>query len=255
MKDFEEREEELEEDFASGGATVKAHRIGRIFKIIFYIFVYSIMAFLILRMCTNGEPAEIDKLIVNKPMAEAYRNDGKLECFYQKYDEYTVDEENYGYFGITKTVIIPKIEQIQIVFRYNRSTLEYLPIDYPELCPEVPSRDEVLYDISLVKVIDLTPDNTEDNDDKNFLKYERYFPTADATVSMQKGLHNYFRYVFEGVTTEDALEIYIDIYYNKDIDYEEDAYGSVRVFSAERYTHTYSLTARDKRALKKFEKE
>ena len=34
MKDFEEKEELLEEDFESGGATVTVHRIGRVLKIL-----------------------------------------------------------------------------------------------------------------------------------------------------------------------------------------------------------------------------
>lgn len=257
MKDFEEREEELEEDFASGGATVMAHKVSRVFRIIFYTFVYTIIALIMLRMCTNGSPAEIDTMIVNDRLAELYAESGNsLSVFNQKYDEYTIEEDkNYGYFGITKSVIIPDAEQIQIVFRYNRSTLEYLPQDYPELCPEVPSRDELHYDVSLVKVIDLTPENKEDNDKEEFLKFERYFPTKELTVAKQKGLHNYFRYVFEDISTDDALAVYVDIYYNKAIDYEGESYGQVKIYDKSRSDHIYTLSSRDKKALKNYGKK
>ena len=255
MNEFEQREAELEEDFASGGATVGMHRFWRIMKIIFFVFVYAVIAALLLRMCSNGTPKDMERITVNDELYEAYQNEGKdLLLQYQKYDEYTTEDENYGYFGVVQAVIIPSVDQVQIVFRYNNSTLDYLPLDYPELCPESPSRDEVLYDVSLVKVIDLTPENAEDNEKDEFLKYERYFPTDSLTSSKQSSLHNYFRYVFEDVSLDDALYVYVDIYYNKAIDYESDAYGSIRIFDASRYTHTYAMTSNDRRAFKNYKK-
>ena len=256
MKDFEEKEELLEEDFESGGATVTVHRIGRVLKIIFSVIVYSVIAFLVLRVCTDGkEPADVDSLIVTKELAEIYKTNGKLECIYQKYDEYTMEEENYGYFGVTDTVIIPDADQIQIVFRYNNSTLERLPEDYPELCPDVPSRDLVLYDVSLVKIIDTTPDTEEDNKEEGVLVKERYYPEKDLTTSDKTALHSYFRYVFEDIDVSDALEVYVDIYYIEALDYESDPYGSVRIYVNDRYNHTYSLSSKEKRSLKNFSVE
>ena len=253
MKDFEEKEELLEEDFESGGATVGVHRVGRVLKIIFSVIVYSIIAFLVLRVCTDGnEPADVESIIVTKDLAEIYQKSGKLDCIYQKYDEYTMGEKNYGYFGVTDTVIFPEADQIQIVFRYNNSTLEHLPEDYPELCPQVPSRDTVLYGVSLVKVIDTTPDTEEDNEAEGVLIKERYFPESDLTTSDKTTLHNYFRYVFKNVDVSDAVEIYIDIYYIEATDYDESPYGSIRIYVNDRYNHVYSLSLKEKRALDKF---
>lgn len=243
----------MEEDFESHGATTNIHRLGRIIRTIFYIFIYVVIAAIVLRMCSDGTPASMETLTVNDRLSELYAKD-ELEVYYQKFDEYTTDKENYGYFGIMQAVFIPETDEMQIVFRYNNSTLEKLPEDYPELCPEVPARDGVYYDVTLVKVIDLTPDDATDNDKEEHLKYERYYPTEDATARESTSLHNYFRYVFEGISTEDALEIYVDIYYNEDIDYDEDAYGSIRVYSSENRTRVYPLTSRDKKALKNYEK-
>lgn len=253
MKDFEEKEELLEEEFESHGATKGIHRIGRVLRIIFYVVVYAMISLLIFRMCSNGTPASMETLTVSDRLASLYAED-KLEIFYQSFDEYTTDEENYGYFGIMQAIFIPETDEMQIVFRYNNSTLEKLPVDYPELCPDVPARDGVYYDVTLVKVIDLTPDDDTDNDKEEFLKYERYYPTESATKRESTSLHNYFRYVFEGISTDDALEIYVDIYYNEDIDYEDDAYGSVRVFASENNTRIYPLSSKDKKALKNYEK-
>lgn len=253
MKDFEEKEELLEEEFESHGATKGIHRIGRVLRIIFYVVVYAMISLLILRMCSNGTPASMETLTVSDSLASLYAED-KLEIFYQNFDEYTTDEENYGYFGIMQAIFIPETDEMQIVFRYNNSTLEKLPVDYPGLCPDVPARDGVYYDVTLVKVIDLTPDDDTDNNKEEFLKYERYYPTESATKRESTSLHNYFRYVFEGISTEDALEIYVDIYYNEDIDYDDNAYGSVRVFASENNTRIYPLSSRDKKALKNYEK-
>jgi len=153
-----------------------------------------------------------------------------------------------------QAIFIPETDEMQIVFRYNKSTLENLPTDFPELFTEVPSRDGIYYDVTLVKVIDLTPDDLTDNDKEEFLRYERYYPTESATTSEKTALHNYFRYVFEGIDTEDALDIYVDIYCNEAIDYDEKAYGSVKVYSSESNTRVYPLSSKDKKALKGFAK-
>ena len=253
MKDFEEKEELLEEEFESHGATRGINRIGRVLRIIFYIAVYAVMSLLVLRMCSDGTPASMETLTVNDRLASLYAED-KLEIFYQKFDEYTTKDENYGYFGIMQAIIIPETDEMQIVFRYNNSTLEKLPEDYPELCPEIPDRNGVYYDVTLVKVIDLTPDDPTDNNKEEYLKYERYYPTESATKRETTSLHNYFRYVFEGISTEDALEIYVDIYYKEDVNYDDDSYGSVRVYASENNTRIYPLSSKDKKALKNYAK-
>lgn len=253
MKDFEEKEELLEEEFASGGATKNVNRIGKVLRIFFYTAIYAVMIALIWRMCSDGTPKKMETITVSEKLADLYKN-GELEVFYQKFDEYTTEEENYGYFGIMQAIVIPEADEMQIVFRYNNSTLEKLPADFPELCPETPSRDGVYYDVTLVKVIDLTPDDKTDNDKEENLRFERYYPTESATKSDKTSLHNYFRYVFEGISTEDALYVYVDIYYNEAIDYQDKAYGRIRVYSSDANTRVYPLTSADKKALKNYAK-
>lgn len=253
MKDFEEKEELLEEEFESGGATRNVNRIGKVLRILFYTAVYAVIIALIWRMCSDGIPTKMKTITPSDKLAELYNN-GELEVIYQKFDEYTTEDENYGYFGIMQAIFIPDADEAQIVFRYNNSTLEKLPLDFPELCPETPSRDGVYYDVTLVKVIDLTPDDETDNDNKEFLRYKRYFPKKDATKNHSTSLHNYFRYVFEDFSTEDALAVYVDIYYNEAINYDDGAYGRIRVFSSEGNTRVFPLTEADKKALKNYSK-
>lgn len=253
MKDFEEKEELLEEEFESHGATRTANRIGKVLRIFFYTAVYAVIIALIWRMCADGTPKKMENITVSEKLADLYAK-GELEVFYQKFDEYTTEEESYGYFGVMQALIIPETDEMQILFRYNNSTLEKLPEDFPELCPEAPSRDGVYYDVTLVKVVDLTPDDKTDNDEEENLRRERYYPTEDATLTERTSLHNYFRYVFEGISTDDALYVYVDIYYNEAIDYDDDPYGSVRVYSADANTRVYPLTAADKKALKNYAK-
>ncbi len=255
MSEFDEKEEIMEEDFNSGGATVRMHKIGRVIKVILYTAVFAVMAFLILRVCTDDNiPSSVGTLTVTDEVAELYNSDS-FKGYYQTHDEYTTGKKNYGYFGVMKTLFIPDADQVQVVFRYNNSTIEKLPEDYPELCPEVPSRDEVLYDISLVAVIDLTPDIKDDYNDAKTLKKVRYFPTKELTVSDKTSLHSYFRYTFENVDAENVIELYIDIYYVKAADYEKDPYGSIRIYDIDEYNHVYSLSGKDKKALKAFAKE
>ena len=104
----------------------------------------------------------MDSLSVNERLVEAYARDGELRgMFTQEQRSSTSAEENYGYFFVTKTVFIPSANQIQIVVRYNNSTLRYTQEDFG--LEAAPSRDDDVYDVSLLVVSDLTPDNDEDN--------------------------------------------------------------------------------------------
>ena len=213
----------------------------------------AVIAFLVWRgFFSDIPPKSMENLVINDSLAEAYREHGTLTLNYRDYDNVTRADRNHGYFYITRVDIIPEANQIQIVFRYNNSTIKALAEDYG--LTEIPSREADLFDLTLVKVTDLTPDITEDNASKDFdsdvMESVRYSPTESYTVSDQKNMYNYRKLVFENVDIdENTLALYVDIYYNEDINYEETSYGTVEIWDYLAYERTRELTGDDVRAL------
>ena len=251
MNEFEEKEEyeNLPEEF--GGPTKRAKITKKILRVVGWIIFCSVLGVLFWGMCsTSNDPASVSTLMVNEKLAGIYSIEGdSMEIYYQNLDMFTRGDENYGYFAATRSLIIPEAEQVQVVFRYNISTLRYLAEDYPDDFEGTPDRNADIFDVSLVKVIDLTPDNAEDNDNEEFLRFERYFPAT--SVKDQTNRHNYERFLFESIDCEDALEVYVSIYYKGDLDYEKDAYGTIQIYTSDEdeIRCKYILTNNDKKAL------
>ena len=252
MNEFDETEEyeSLPEEF--GGPTKRAKITKIILRVVGWLIFVSVLGVLFWRMCsTSNDPSSISNLIPTKKLANVYSvQKDELEAYYQKLDKFTRGDDNYGYFAVTQSVIIPDAENIQIVLRYNNSTLEYISEDFPELFPTVPDRDADLFDITLVKVIDLTPDDLEDNEKEENLKYERYSPTT--SVAEKTSIHNYRRYVFENISCEDAIEVYVNIYFKETVNYDDPAFGIIQIYDSENFRHPYTLTSNDKKVLNDF---
>lgn len=239
--------------------------------------VFAVSGTLILRILLSGDPKSISVLSVNERTAAAYRQYGDTWTAYSKgkssitraeyegkagEDHKFLNQNNYGYFGVTQSVIIEEAKQIQLVFRYNNSTIKHLKADYA--LSEMPAREEHLYDVTLVLAIDLTPEREDDNltdplDPESVLLL-RVQPDEDMTVRTTKNLYNYYRYVFdlpESVEMEHILAVYVDIYYVNDITYlEEDAdiytdepYGTLCIYDYISKMTPYQLSSSDKKAL------
>lgn len=253
MNEFEEAQEyeNLPEEF--GGPSKRAKITKKILRIVGWILFCSVLSVLMWRMCSNSnDPKSVSTIMVNDKLANIYSvQKDSMEIYYQNLDKFNRDEESYGYFAITQSIIIPEAEQVQIVFRYNISTLEYLAKDFPSDFPEVPDRNEDLFDVTLVKVVDLTPENTEDNDNKDNLRFERYFSTD--SVSDQTSRHNYTRLLFEDISCEDALTAYVCIYYKGDLNYENAPLGNIPIYTSDKdqIRCKYILTSDDKKAFAK----
>ena len=251
MNEFDEAEEfeNLPEEF--GGRSKRSKVTRKILRVVGWIIFCAVLGVLFWRMCsTSNDPKSVSALMVNDRLAGIYSVQGdSMELYYQNLDQFTRGDENYGYFAATQSLIIPDAEQIQIVFRYNISTLRYLAEDYPDDFADAPDRNADLFDVTLVKVIDLTPDTPEDNGDEEFLRFERYFPSD--SVKDQTSRHNYERFLFEDISCEDALEVYVNIYYKGDLDYEDSAYGIIRIYTSDESEPRckYFLTKEDKKAL------
>ena len=236
---------------------------GNLLKACAWCAVAGVIAILLWRIFSSGTPNELKAITPNAPLAEAYEeNDGKLYMFKQDHKSLTMAERNYGYFGISDYYIIPEANQIQLVFRYNNSTIRALAED--ESLAEVPAKDAELFDVSLVLQTDLTPENKDDNGGnvEGAVAFKRFHPvSSDRKIT---GLYNYFRYVFifddehdieALIGSGELLAVYADVYYNEKIDYDQLSYGTLFLYDYKTDIIEERLTLRDKNAIKEFIKE
>ena len=235
---------------------------GRIIKFLFFLIVFSVIAIILWRIFSSGDPKSVDTITPNDKLCEAYEEHGDgLYMFRQEQRSITSAKDNYGYFSVTNCVFIPEANQIQIVVRYNNSTIRSLAED--KALPEVPLRDEELFDVSLSIATDKTPDNKDDNlgNDENSVRFTRVHPSS--VSSDTKNLYNYRRFVFDldsaDISLSELLEdglmlaVYADIYYVGDVDYEKPAYGTLCLYDHLSENIEVKMRSRDRDALEEFE--
>jgi len=229
-----------------------ARIIGTVVKLTAVLLIFSVCGVLIWRMCSSGDPESMNTLTPNEALCAAYEdNGGELTLRYQYQSTITRGENNAGYFSVTQYVFIPEAKQVQLVFRYNNSTLQYLARDYG--LSEIPSKDGTYFDVTLVRTTDLTPENREDNINPATLEKTRYTPSAVYTTRDTSPLYTYYRYVFEGVELEElTLGVFADIYYVEDIDYEKEAYGRLCLYDDRSKWINRALSDADRAALESF---
>ena len=232
---------------------------GKIIKLCFIILIVFINLLLIWRLFSTNPPKSMQALEPNDALVAAYQADPALSMsFTQEQRNITSAEGNYGYFSLARTVFIPEANQIQLVFRYNSSTLRATQNDFS--LNEAPSRDEDVYDVSILLVTDLTPETDEDNfstsDDQ--VKKTRVHPTSVKTE--QTTLYNYRLFVFDlgefdlkSVTEDKTLiSAFVDVYYNGAIDYEAEPYGTLCIYDYITEIEDFKLTSKDKKAIKSY---
>lgn len=237
-------------------------RTWRIIKLIVGLFIAAVIGLLAWRLLQDNDPRAMTVLTPNEAICAAYdENGGELTVLEQEQNTITRSERNYGYFSVTQDVLIPEANQIQLLFRYNNSTIRALAKDYN--LAELPSRDTELYDVTVLLAIDLTPDDLSDNagNDPNSVRFVRVHAMAEPTVD-KTALYNYRRFVFDvGSSGEDLaalmdsgllLAVYADVYYNGDIDYEKDPYGVLCLYDYKNETEVVKLSLRDRKALEDF---
>ena len=218
------------------------------FRALFTLLVVAVFVVLFWRMSSSRVPKALLALTPNEVLLEAYDTygDGLLKLT-QEQNSITRNKENYGYFAVPRFVFIPEANQVQVIFRYNNSTLKYTQQKY-ELA-ERPPRGEEIFDVSLVSVCDLTPEDKADNvDGSETLGKTRVAPTSYEVTTTK--LYTYFCYTFDGVSvTPETITVFFDIYYKGDLDYDKPAYGTLRLYHNEEPWQTVKLTARDRKAL------
>lgn len=226
---------------------------GYAFRLLATLLVAAVCFFMIWRVfISSNPPSEMKRLAANEQLANAYRTHGDgLVMYTQEQGTVTRAENNSGYFGYTLAVFIPDAAQVQVVFRYNDSTLDHIKEDFG--LDEAPQKGEEIFDVTLVTVIDTTPDDKSDNTDgSENLRQERITPTSreiDTTL-----LYTYVRYTFDGVVmTEDTITAFLDVYYQESVNYEAEALGTLRLYHAESPNLKVKLSGKEKKALNAYE--
>ena len=249
-------------------------RTGKLLKFAVFCLLATVIVILIWRLFTTSIPESLQPLIPNDRLKAAYSQKGdNLYIFEQEYDTITRGDNNAGYFSIEQARFIPDANQVQVIFRYNDSTIKHLATDY-EL-DEKPSRELEHFDVSLVVYTDLTPNDITDNflDNADFsasnVEHDIFInPETTSAVRIhytakkadKTNLYNYYKYVFEFdedeslaslIKDKKLVAVQAEIYYNQDINYEGDAYGTIRIFDHRATTtRVIALTNQDKELLK-----
>ncbi len=226
-----------------------ARLIGRILRAAVYTLSAAVFAILFWRVCfSTNIPNELEGMLPNEILAAAMEEHPEgLSWRTQEQATITRAEDSAGLFGIPVFVYIPEAQQMQVILRYNNSTLKRLAKDYgfPE---EEIDKSLDYFDITLSRTTDLTPDNDKDDIDASTLKVDRYAPTR--VVREETILYTYYRLVFDGILIEpDTDGVFIDVYYNQDIRYEERPYGTLCLYDCRMQWVDYELTSHDKKAL------
>ena len=247
--------------------------IGWAVRLLIGAMICSILGVLLWRIFSSGDPASMKAIQPNQPLYDAYTSYADQEEFpvlHQRYDTIIRDGEAKGYFSVTQADFLIAADQLQLTFRYNNSTLKNVALDYGKPAPLERGKD--WFDVTVTVAYDLTPDNPDDNalNTPDCVRFERYQPSA--CTKDTKNLYNYERLTFDGidifdrfdengkpVMRSDVLAVYVDIYFNEDVDYSKDALGTLMIYvygtEANRPITVEALGEQDKQTLASFGKK
>lgn len=225
---------------------------GYALRALFATLIFAVCALMLWRVFIAARvPSDLMRLAPNKPLATAYRENGNsLTVWTQEQATVTRAEHNSGYFGVPHFVFIDQAQQVQVIFRYNNGTLDSVQSDMG--LAEAPPRGEQIFDLSLVTVTDTTPTDKSDNvDGSESLAKSRIAPTScEVSTTL---LYTYYRVTFDGVSTaEDVITIFLDVYYEGAIDYNAEAYGTLRLYHCESERIGEELSRKEHKALDAF---
>ena len=237
-------------------------RGGRVFGLVCGCIVFFVCIFMIWRVFSTGTPKNIDKISRNERLLAAYSEQGdSLYMFKQNQDIITRAEYNSGYFSIPDYTFIPDANQLQLVFRYNNSTLKSVASDKGLDKPL--AREEEHFDVSVVLYLDQTPDNSDDNEDPNSSNVKEVRCVGKIVAEEKTTLYNFYRYVFEFDNAEEAIDlkelldsdeliaIHAQFYYNEELDYSKAPYGALLLYDPSMKKLTVGLSSADKAVLGK----
>ncbi len=223
--------------------------VGSILRLLLVLLILCVSGILLWRVCAS-EDYELTKGITpNETLRTAYETYGSELVLQYQTDRATITkaEKNYGYFSVVEYVYIPQAKQMQVLVRYNNSTLKHLAEDYG--LSQIPDRALDHYDVTLTLTTDLTPEDAADNILADRLEKSRIHATGEP-LREQTRLYNYRRYTFDNVEIRpDTVGVFVDLYYNGDVNYELDAYGTLLVYDQLAPWIPYQLTSNERKLL------
>lgn len=208
-----------------------ARRVGFAFRLIVTLLVFAVVGIVVWRVFFSEKiPKSVRYLQKNEVLSAAYaESGGELTFRRQEQASVTRGEKNNGYFSVVDCVFIPEAAQVQIVFRYNNSTIRHLAADYG--LERIPDKADELFDVTLVRTTDLTPDDPSDNGDPSTLKKERIRATSVSRA--ETSLYTFYRLVFDDVEiAADTDGVFADIYYLGALDYDATPYGTLCLYAS-----------------------
>lgn len=234
-------------------ARAKAPRVvRRIFRVLLFALILGVNGIIFWRFCSAGIPKKVKYIEPNYILAGAYVTaDGNLSAFRQEQASITRGAKNAGYFSVVSCTFFPEVGQVQILFRYNKSTLKHLAED--KGLDAIPEKSGTHFDVTLLRTTDRTPADKTDNLDPETLSSDRYFASSEP-VREETAIYTYFRYTFDGVWIEDNTDgVFVDVYWLGDKDYSAPAYGTLCIWDSESENIPVKLSASERRALESFE--
>lgn len=227
--------------------------VRRVFRVLLFALIFGVLGIIFWRFCSAGIPKKVKSIQPNAVLAQAYAaSNGNLTAFRQEQATITRGEKDAGYFSVVSCTFFPEAGQVQLVFRYNKSTLSHLKED--KGLDAVPEKSGTHFDVTLLRATDLTPADKTDNADPSAVSTLRIAAEPDV-VREETALYTYFRYTFNGVWfADDTAAIFVDVYWLGDLDYSADPYGTLRIWDWESENIPVKLTSSERKSLEGFEK-
>ncbi len=219
--------------------------LGHVLRALFTLLIIGICGLLLWRIAfSQRAPRELRQLSSNAVLREAYETNGGSLTILEQPDQvgHTEADDNYAYYRVDWCVFIDEADQVQLLFYYNNSTLEYVSEELG-ISPVLPAATEV-FGVELVVCRDVTPDG-----------YTGEEPVIEETVirpvSCEPGenkMYTFCKYTFDGVAIEDdTAVVYLDIYYEGE---EREELGTMRLYHRESRTEERALTRKEERIVK-----
>ena len=226
-----------------------ARAIGCVLRWIFRLFVFVIVALVFWRVLFSARvPAAAKTLLVNDATYEAYQTHGEdLSIFTQTLEKLTrleTDEGVYGLFWVSQARFLPEADQVQLLIRYNNSTLRYIAEDFR--LDAVPDRQEHVVGVTLLATTDPTPTDPKNGDAQT----TRYYAAASPEV-FTTSMYNYRKLIFDGIDLNDPTLVDLTVHFHVTPYQDENdlPYGSLCIYDSEQPNEPERLTGRDRRAL------
>jgi hypothetical protein len=208
----------------------------------------ALFVFLIIGICaltawrvffSRRVPDEVRRIADNEILSAAYAaSGGELHILEQGQVPYSQAEDKQAYFNLDYCFFITEAKQLQLLFFYNNSTLEYAAEDL-ELT-EIPPAGEEVFRLVVTQYINKTPDKTGE---------EREIESATLTPTSCEiattSLYTFFRYTFDGVDLTDNVVVYLDVFYGE----QEKSYSTLRLYHEESVSEVRDLTAKEKKII------